>query len=256
MPSPTPFDLSGRCALVTGASSGLGAHFARTLFAAGAAVILAARRIDRLGALRAELAALGGRARSMILDVTDADAMPGALAEVEDQFAPVDILVNNAGVGLAQRFVDTSPEQWDAVVATNLLGVAHVARTVARSMIAAQRPGVIVNIGSIMGVRTGPGSAAYGATKAAVSHLTRGMAIELARHSIRVNALLPGFFATELMAEHDETWFTALARGVPQRRIGELTDLDGPLLLLTSPASAYMTGASVVVDGGHSVNSL
>lgn len=256
MSSTDLLDLSGRCALVTGASSGLGEHFARTLATAGASVILAARRVDRLAALCSEINEAGGHSVAIHLDVTDPAGVKAALAEVESSFAPVDVLVNNAGIGVSERFVDTSTEQWDSVIGTNLLGVANVARVVAASMIDSGRPGSIINIGSIMGRRTGPGSTAYGAAKAAVEHLTRGMALELARYRIRVNAIVPGFFATELMQEHDEDWYAALKRGIPQRRVGELTDLDGPLLLLASEASGYMTGSAMVVDGGHSINSL
>lgn len=250
------FDLTGRCALVTGASSGLGVNFARTLAAAGASVVLGARRAERLDALCQEITDTGARAVAVPMDVRDPDGVSTALSEVETSFAPVDVLVNNAGIAMSEQFVDTSPEQWDAVLGTNLLGVVNVARAVTSSMIESGRPGSVINIGSIMGRRTGPGSTAYGATKAAVEHLTRGMALELARHQIRVNAILPGFFATELLAEHDEAWFAALTRGIPQRRVGELDDLSGPLLLLASDASSYMTGAALVVDGGHSVNSV
>ncbi len=250
-------DVAGRVVLVTGASSGLGAHFARTLSGAGASVVLAARRVDRLTALCEELESSGGRVLPVRLDVTDPESIAAAIDEVGASFGVIDVLVNNAGVGLSSRFVETTVDQWNEVVGTNLLGVANVARAVVTSMIEAERPGSIINIASIMGLRTGPAASAYGSSKAAVIHLTRGMALELARHRIRVNAIVPGFFATGLMQEiQDPQWVAALERGIPQRRLGQLTDLDGPLLLLASDASSYMTGSMLVVDGGHSSNSL
>lgn len=256
-PSRPPWDVTGKVVLVTGASSGLGAHFARTLAGAGASVVVAARRVDRLSALCEELETAGGEVAPVRLDVTDPESIAAAVERVGASFGPIDVLVNNAGVGLSSRFVDTTVDQWNEVIGTNLLGVANVARAVVTSMMAAERPGSIINIASIMGLRTGPAASAYGSSKAAVMHLTRGMALELARYRIRVNAIVPGFFATELMEQtQDPTWLGALERGIPQRRIGQLVDLDGPLLLLASEASSYMTGSMLVVDGGHSSNSL
>lgn len=240
----TIFRLDGRRALVTGASGGLGAHFARTLHAAGAEVVLAARRVDACAAIAAEL---GPRASAMALDVT----APAGL----DQ--PFDILVNNAGIAGTRPFLEQTAEDWDRVVDVNLRGAFLVAQAVARGMVARGTGGAIVNIASILASRIIPGVAGYTAAKAGLVHLTRHMAVELARHAIRVNAIAPGYVASDINRGFFETPAgQAMVKRIPQRRLGEPRDLDGALLLLCSEAGRHMTGSVVTVDGGHSVGSL
>ena len=244
------FSLAGRVALVTGASGALGGHFARTLHAAGASVVLAGRRRAPMEALAA---ALGPRADALVMDVADADSVTAGFAAAEARHGVCDLLVNNAGVATTRRFLEQSAAEWDAVMQVNLRGAFLVAQEAARRMVAAGRPGSIVNIGSITGARTMPGLTAYATAKAGLAHLTRGMAVELARHGIRVNAIAPGYVETEMNA----AFFAsepgqALVRRIPQRRLGTLDDLAGPLLLLASAAGAHMTGSVLTVDGGHS----
>jgi 3-oxoacyl-[acyl-carrier protein] reductase len=253
----TIFDLDGKCAVVTGASSGLGKEMAKTLAAAGARVAVAARRTDRLGDLAAEIEGLGGAAFPVSLDLQDSGSIEQAVAAVEADFSPIDILVNNAGISVEGPFVDISRDQWVRQLDTNVVGLADISRAVVSRMIESGRPGSIVNIASILGVREAPFATAYSASKSAVISLTRSMALELARSSIRVNAILPGIYETELSdwmkdAEH----MKAVAARVPQRRAGKAADLEGALLLLASGASAFMTGSTITVDGGHAINSL
>lgn len=250
----SPFALHGRVALVTGASGALGGHFARVLHEAGAQVALAARRPESVGAA---VTALGQRAMPVGLDVTDEAAIAGAFDAVERAFGPVDLLVNNAGIAATRAVLDHAAADWDHVMAVDLRGAFLVAQAAARRLVAAGQPGAIVNIASILGARVIPGVAAYSAAKAGLVQLTRQMAIELARHRIRVNALAPGYIATDI----NRDFFAgeagqALVKRIPQRRLGTLADLTGPLLLLASEAGAHMTGSVVTVDGGHSVNSL
>jgi NAD(P)-dependent dehydrogenase (short-subunit alcohol dehydrogenase family) len=246
-------DLSGRLALITGASSGFGRHFARLLARSGAEVVAAARRTDRLQSLVAEIIAEGGRARALALDVTDVRAVRTAVQALP----PLDIVINNAGIGTGDRAIDIEPEAWDATFAANLRGAFFVAQAAARGLIAAGRGGSIINIASITGLRPGPTVAAYGASKAGLIHLTRSLAMEWARHGIRVNALAPGYIETDLNREFLASDFAqAMRKRVPQRRFGDMRDLDGPLLLLASDASAHMTGVVLPVDGGHTVSVL
>jgi NAD(P)-dependent dehydrogenase (short-subunit alcohol dehydrogenase family) len=248
-----PFNLSGKTALVTGASSGLGAHFARCLGGAGAAVVLAARRADRLQSLQAELEKTKIAARAIDLDVTSAESVTAALAAA----GPIDILVNNAGISIVKPALDMPEKDWDAVVDTNLRGAWLMAQGAARRWVADKRPGSIVNIGSILGLRTIGQVAPYNASKAGLIHLTRALAMEWARYQIRVNAICPGYIETEM---NSDFWKTPggqrLIERIPQRRIGQPEHLDGALLLLASEAGAFMTGSIVTVDGGHTVNSL
>lgn len=247
------FELSGQRVLVTGASSGLGLHFARTLAAAGARVAVAARRVDRLGDLVGELNAAGHDARAYALDVTSRESVVACLDAIEADFGGLDIVVNNAGVSDTRRVLDYDDQAWDSIVETNLKGAWRVAQESARRMIAAGRTGSIINVTSILASRVGGGVGPYSAAKAGLSHLTRSMALELARHGIRVNSLAPGYIATEindgfLSSDAGER----LRSRIPTRRFCASADLDGALLLLASNAGRGMTGAEVVVDGGHS----
>jgi NAD(P)-dependent dehydrogenase (short-subunit alcohol dehydrogenase family) len=247
-------DLHGKNALVTGASSGLGRHFARVLARHGASVTLAARRQDALEAACTEIMAAGGRANAIAVDVTDSGAVSSALAGTGESF---DILINNAGIAASSPALDLDVVEWDRMVDTNLKGVFVVAQAVARAMRAAGRGGSIVNIASIAGLRVAGNLSAYAASKAAVIHLTRALALEWARYGIRVNALCPGYIETDLNREFFATEAgLGLIKRIPQRRLGKPHDLDGPLLLLASDAGSYMTGSTIEVDGGHLVSSL
>lgn len=249
--------LDGKAALITGASSGLGRHFAEVLARAGARVALAARRVNQLEGARAALAEAGAEAVTVALDVTDAASVRAAIAKAAERLGGLDVLVNNAGVTVNKPVLDHTEEDWDFVTGTNLKGAFLVANEAARLMRQSGKGGSIVNIASILGLRVAGNLAAYAASKAGLVQLTKAMALELARYSIRVNALCPGYIETDLNRDFfaSEAGQTLIKR-VPQRRLGQLKDLDGPLLLLCSDASAYMTGAVIAVDGGHLVNSL
>lgn len=251
---PDLFSLEGRVALVTGASGALGGHFARVLHGAGAAVVLAARRDEACAALASTL---GGRAMAAALDVTDPASIAACLDAAEARFGPCDLLVNNAGIAVTRPALEQSAEDWDRVLDVDLRGAFLVAQAVARRLVAAKRPGAVVNIASVLGERIIPGVAGYTAAKAGLLHLTRQLAVEWARHGIRVNALAPGYVATDINADFFASEAgQAMVRRIPQRRLGTVEDLTGPLLLLASAAGAHMTGSVVTVDGGHSVNSL
>jgi len=245
--------LDGRTALVTGASGGLGRHFAETLAAAGAHVLVTARREAQLNGVVEAIRAGGGSCAMAILDVADAASIAAAGA----MMAPIDILVNNAGITREAAALDQSEADWDAVIDTNLKGMFLMAQAAARAMRAHQRGGSIINIASILGLRQAGAVLPYAVAKAGAIQMTKTLALELARFDIRVNALAPGYIATPLNAPF---WATdhgmAMIRRIPQRRLGQPEDLDGPLLLLASDASQYMTGAVLAVDGGHLVSSL
>jgi len=249
------FGLKGRRALVTGASSGLGRHFALSLAEAGAAVVLAARSIDKLEEAVGRIRASGGEAVAVRLDVTDPASVRGAFDDIGEPLA--DVIVNNAGVAVSRPLLEQTEADWNTVVDTNLKGAWLVAQEGARRLVAAKRPGSIVNIASITGERAAGGVVPYCPSKAGVIHMTRAMALELARHGIRVNALAPGYVQTELNRDFlaSEPGERLRAR-IPQRRFGSEDELDGPLLLLASDAGAYITGSVVVADGGHLVSSL
>lgn len=252
-----PFLLDSKVALVTGASSGFGSHFAPVLAQAGAKVVLAARRTDLIQKEADKINEAGGEAIAVTMDVTDSASIASALDEAEEQFGLVTVIINNAGITIPKLLVDLTDDDWNAVVDTNLTGVAYVTRETARRMMAANVGGSIVNISSITAERVQKALTNYAASKAAVIQFTKAAALELAQFDIRVNALCPGYFQTPLNRE----WFKtddgqALISRIPQRRTGELQELNGPLLLLASDAGSLMTGASITVDGGHVLSAL
>ncbi|PRB82830.1 SDR family NAD(P)-dependent oxidoreductase [Pseudomonas sp. MYb185] len=252
------FDLTGKTALVTGASSGLGAHFAKVLAGAGARVVVTARRIERLQALVDELQEQGKQAIALPMDVTDADSVGRAFDQAEQQWGLVDILVNNAGIGDPVMFLNMTEGNWRSMIDTNLDGAWRVAHRASLAMAKAGQGGCVVNIASILGLRVGTALSHYAVAKAGVVQLTKAMAMELARNDIRVNAIAPGYFRTEMNGDYFDT-----AKGqeyirskVPMRRLGRLEELDGALLLLASEAGSFITGSIINVDGGHLNNSL
>jgi NAD(P)-dependent dehydrogenase (short-subunit alcohol dehydrogenase family) len=229
---------------------------AKTLAMSGARVTVAARRAERLSDLTTEITAAGGEAHAVALDVTEAASIKAAFAEAKDRFGPAHILINNAGISRSGRAEETDLSDWDAVMDTNLRGVFAVAQAAARQMIPGGG-GSIINIASILGERVAGGVAAYAVSKAGVVQMTKALALEWARHGIRVNAIAPGYMETEINAGFFDTKAgAALVKRIPQRRLGEPRELDGPLLLLASDASSYMTGSVIAVDGGHLVSSL
>ena len=245
------FSLNGRTALVTGASSGIGRHFALVLARAGACVAVAARRLDRLEALVEDIRAKGGRAVAVPLDVTEPESVVRAFDAAEATFGPVTVLINNAGVPSNTFFTKLTEHDWREVLAVNLDGVFRVGQEGAKRMIAADTGGSIVNVASVLGLGVLKAVAPYAASKAAVIQLTKSMALELSRERIRVNALAPGYVITELNDEFlaSESGQKLLSR-VPFGRAAALSELDGPLLLLASDAGSFMTGSVLVVDGG------
>ncbi len=246
------FKLNGKVALITGAGSGFGRHFAETLAAAGATTVLAARRIEKLQETAKSITDNGGEATCIELDVTDAGSVRACFAETENSVGALDILVNNAGIARDGPILDSSEEDWDAIVDTNLKGVYLVAQAAAQSMIKAQNAGSIINIASIAGLLGAKGIAIYGAAKSGVVSLTKTMALEWVRYGIRVNAIAPGYFVTDINKDFFGSEASDhLIRAIPMRRTGELGELTVPLLLLASDAGGFMTGSVVVVDGGQ-----
>jgi NAD(P)-dependent dehydrogenase (short-subunit alcohol dehydrogenase family) len=246
--------LWGKNALVTGASSGLGQHFAKVLSNAGAKVAVAARRVNRLEALAQEIRTSGGVAVPIELDVTNGAQVVAAFDTAEAAIGQIDIVINNAGVATGTWFTKLTDENWRQVLDVNLDGVFRVGREAAKRMMAQKSGGSIINIASVLGLGVLKAVAPYATSKAAVIQLTKAMALELAREGIRVNALAPGYIETELNAEYlaSEGGRKMIAR-VPIGRVGHLSDLDGPLLLLASDAGRYMTGSVIVIDGGQSL---
>ena len=247
------FRLDDRVVIVTGASSGLGERFARVVAGVGASVVLAARRIDRLEVLAAELP----DALAVECDVTSLDGPQHLIDATIDHFGRLDVLINNAGMAAGGLALDLSEDDWNQVMDTNLKGAWTVAQEAAKRMAAAETGGVIVNIASVLGLRVSKGVVPYAVSKAGLIQMTKALALELAVHDIRVNALAPGYVETDLTHDYlAGDAGKALLKRIPQRRPADMTELDGPLLLLCSDASSYMTGAVLAVDGGHLVSSL
>lgn len=255
-------DLSGRVAFITGASSGLGAQFARTLAQAGAAVVLASRRVERLKDLRATIDGEGGDAHVIELDVTDHDAIKSAVAHAETEVGSIDILVNNSGVSTTQRLQDVSPDDYDYMFDTNVKGAFFVAQEVGKRMLAratGAAPGTytggrIINIASMAGLRVLPQIGAYCMSKAAVIQMTKAMALEWGRYGINVNAICPGYIDTEINHRH---WQTdagqKLIQMLPRKRVGQPQDLDALLVMLCSDQSHFINGAVIAADDGFGV---
>lgn len=249
--------LAGRRALVTGASKGLGAHFAHTLATAGASVALAARDASACEEICAKLRANGVKAVAVSMDVSSRASVDAAVAKAASELGGLDILVSNAGVTQTVPLIDQDEMGWDRILDTNLKGALLVGQAAARIMRDTRSGGSIVNVASILGHRVAGQVGAYAASKAALVQLTKSMALEWARYGIRANALCPGYIATELNQEFlSGDAGQALMKRIPQRRFGNLADLEGPLLFLCSNASSYVTGSSLVADGGHLVSSL
>jgi 3-oxoacyl-[acyl-carrier protein] reductase len=249
------FDVSQETILVTGASQGLGRQFARVLAGDGAAVVLAARQIEKLRSLEAEIKAKGGRAAAVQMNVTDTAGIARALDAAEAALGPVTVLINNAGIAIEKLSTEQTEADWDAVINANLKGAYFLATEMARRMIARKQHGNIVNIASVLGLSVMKFLSPYTISKAGIIQATKAMALELAANNIRVNALAPGYIDTEM--NHD-FWATPagekLTKRIPQRRVGAESDLDGAILLLASQASRYMTGTVVTVDGGFLLN--
>jgi len=248
------FSVADQVALVTGASSGIGLHLAEILALAGARVALAARRTDRLEKACGEFRKRGGTCLPVALDVTDRTSIGAALVAAETGLGPLSVLVNNAGVVVSKPFFEHTEEDWDHVVDTNLKGAWLMAREFAHHLVEKKRPGRIINIASVLSFRTIARVPSYLAAKAGLLHLNGAMAMELARYGILVNAIAPGYVVTDFNREFLEGEAgLKLAARVPMKRVGQVEDLGGALLFLASPASAYVTGACISVDGGHGV---
>ncbi len=252
------FDLTGQVAFVTGASSGLGAHFAQTLAGAGAQVVIAARRTDRLADIAARIEVDGGHALAVALDVTDAASVAAAVRSAEDALGEITILVNNAGVPPRALTLEMEEEEWDRVIGTNLKGAWLVAREIGRHMVAHGKGGRIINIASVLGWKTvAKRIQSYGVSKAGLVSMTETLALELARDGILVNAIAPGYIRTELNdAFLDSEPGLRIRKRVALERFGDPGDLDGALLLLAGPAGAYITGSVIGIDGGLTLSAL
>ncbi len=246
--------LKGQVALITGASSGLGVSFAQFLSKAGATVVLAARRRDKCAEVARKI---DGKTLAVTLDVTDSKSIEDALRLTEKAFAPVSILVNSAGIVIDQPLTDTAEADWKHVIDTNLTGCWLMTQAVSRRMISENIQGRIVNISSILGFTPTNHVHAYSASKAGINQLTRTSAIELSRYGISVNAIAPGYIETDLNREFlNSPKGRLITKRIPQRRFGQLSDLEGPIILLTSPAGAYITGEIITIDGGLSLKGM
>ena len=252
------FSLANKTALVTGASSGLGRHFAAVLSKAGADVVVAARRMDRLEVLAEEITRAGGRALPVEMDVTSEESVSGAFAEIKEALGrPCDVIISNSGMSRDTWFREQSEEDWNAVIDTNLNGVWRVGKYASNAMIDAGAKGSIINIASITAHRPQYMTTAYCVSKAGVEHLTKQMALENGRYGIRVNSIAPGYYKTAINDEYlDSDAGEAMRKRIAMRRFGEYQELDGALLLLASDAGSYMTGSSIAVDGGHLLSPL
>ena len=255
--SSTVAGLTGKVVLVTGASSGLGEHFSEVLAATGARVVMTARRLDRLQTVQQRIEANGGSALAMAMDVTDEHSVAASLQLIKEQVGAVEVLVNNAGMADSRSFLKLTEESWQRTLEVNLNGAWRVAHHVSRQIVAEGGKGVILNIASILGLRVGFGNSAYAVSKAGLVQMTRAMALELGPKGIRVNALCPGYIATEINADYFATKQGAdYIKATPAGRTGTLAELDGPLLLLCSDAGSFINGVALPVDGGHLVSSL
>jgi 3-oxoacyl-[acyl-carrier protein] reductase len=247
------FDLTGRTALVTGASGGLGLRFAEVLAANGAQVALVARRADKLKEAQAKIEKAGGKAVAVEADVLDRAQMERAFDQAEQAFGTVTVLVNNAGVAHSTRAVELSEQEWRRVVGTNLDAVFFWAQEAARRMLAAKKKGAIVNVASVLGFGVSKGTIAYATAKAGVIQMTKALGLELAFRGVRVNAIAPGWFLTDINRDYLTGPGAGITREIPVGRFGQDGDLDGALLLLASDAGSYIAGATIVCDGGQMV---
>lgn len=251
------FSMLGKLVLVTGASSGLGKHFAQVLAQAGATVLLTARNVEKLQQVLEQIQASGAVAHAVAMDVSNSSSVKNAMAQIVKQYGVPDVLVNNAGQSIAKPMLEQTEEDWDQILDTNLKGCWLVGTELARALAAAGKPGSIVNIASILGERVGGAVGPYAISKAGLVQATKAMALELARYNIRVNAILPGYVATDMNSEFLASELgDKLRKRIPTRQFCELSDLTGPLLLLASNAGTGMTGACVAVDRGHLVSAL
>ena len=249
------FDLTGQRAIVTGASRGLGRHFALTLARAGVRVALAARGIDQLEVAVKEIEGFGGCAVAIQVDVTDGKSVRACVETAENALGPINILVNNAGIAVTKPLLEHAEEDWDSVLDTNLKGIWLMAQEVTRRMVHYGQDGTIINIASVLGERGIAQLPGYCASKGGIINLTRAMAVELAPHGIRVNTIAPGYIETDMNRQFFATQVgQRLIKRMPQRRVGQAEDLDGALLLLASDASRYMTGSVITIDGGQSAS--
>jgi NAD(P)-dependent dehydrogenase (short-subunit alcohol dehydrogenase family) len=251
------FDLTGKVAIITGASRGLGQYAARAFAGAGADMVITSRKLESLSAFQSEVAALGRRVLPLELDVTDHDSIQKMVAAAHAEFGKIDILLNNAGCNIRKPALDVSWDDWNTILNTNLRGPFFVAQAVARHMIA-QRSGRIINIGSVTSVAGYAGLGPYGASRGGIKQLTMSLAADWGPHGITVNCLAPGWFKTaqNKVLYEDQGWVDYLVERIPLGRPGEPHDLDGALVFLASEASRYVTGQTLLVDGGISTGAL